>query len=215
MKKFIPVLIVIAILVLAVIAYFFFIKMPATMGSATYKDLLRVDTPLADAVISSPLTISGAARGTWYFEASFPIKLLDGSGKEIAVAIAQAQSDWMTTEFVPFSAILTFTAPTTSNGTLVFHKDNPSGLPENDDSFSLPIKFTPRTTSEKSCVIGGCSNQLCIEEGSSGATTCEFLPEYACYKTAECKRQPTGQCGFTPTPALTSCIENALSGIGK
>ena len=58
-----------------------------------------------------------------------------------AVIPAQAQSDWMTEEFVPFKAMLEFSAPTTATGTLVLEKDNPSGLPENADSLIVPVKF--------------------------------------------------------------------------
>lgn len=92
--------------------------------------------------VSSPLTITGRARGTWYFEASFPVRLKDGSGKEIAVVPAQAQEEWMTTEFVPFRVTLTFAPqPSGSRGTLVFQKDNPSDLRELDDSLEFPVVF--------------------------------------------------------------------------
>ena len=104
-------------------------------------DLIRLDQPMPNQIISSPLTITGQARGIWYFEASFPIKLLDGNGQEIAIAIAQAQGEWMTEEFVPFTAQITFTKPSTAKGTLILEKDNPSDLPANSDQLSVPIKF--------------------------------------------------------------------------
>jgi hypothetical protein len=48
----------------------------------------------------------------------------------------------MTTEYVRFSAALEFTAPAAgSRGTLIFKKDNPSGLPEHDDSREVPVVF--------------------------------------------------------------------------
>src|ERR1700746_2179249 len=43
--------------------------------------------------VTSPLTITGKAKG-WYFEASFPVKLLDGQGNVLASGPAQAQGDW-------------------------------------------------------------------------------------------------------------------------
>jgi hypothetical protein len=85
--------------------------------------------------------VSGEARGSWYFEASFPVRLLDGNGQEIARGPAQAQGDWMTTNFVPFTVQLTFSPPTTPVGTLVLEKDNPSGLPQNAMSISIPVDF--------------------------------------------------------------------------
>ena len=44
-------------------------------------DTVVVDIPEIDAQVSSPLTVSGRARGTWYFEASFPVQLLDTDSK--------------------------------------------------------------------------------------------------------------------------------------
>jgi spore germination protein GerM len=86
--------------------------------------------------------IEGQARGSWYFEASFPIKLLDSSGKELAVTIAQAQSDWMTADFVPFKAVINLSVlPEINEGILVFQKDNPSGLPKNDKEVRVPVYF--------------------------------------------------------------------------
>ena len=47
----------------------------------------------------------------------------------------------MTEELVPFSATAVFEAPLTDNGRVIFEKANPSGLPENQAEYSLPIKF--------------------------------------------------------------------------
>lgn len=109
--------------------------------TASVEDLIYVDNPQPEAVVKSPLLVTGAARGNWYFEASFPVRLLDGNGKEVVVQPAQAQGEWMTTEFVPFSVKLTFTAPTTTAGTLVLEKDNPSGLPQYAAELRIPIRF--------------------------------------------------------------------------
>src|SRR5687768_13489706 len=57
--------------------------------------LINVTEPQADAIVSSPLTVKGEARGPWYFEASFPVRLYDDVGTEIAVGVAQAQGEWM------------------------------------------------------------------------------------------------------------------------
>ncbi|MFH1012267.1 MAG: Gmad2 immunoglobulin-like domain-containing protein [Candidatus Peregrinibacteria bacterium] len=103
-------------------------------------DLIRVNTPARDQIITSPLEVSGEARGVWFFEASFPLRLLDEKRQEIAVTIATAQGPWMTEDFVPFKALLTFETDA-KRGFLVFIKDNPSDLPEHDDAFFLPIRF--------------------------------------------------------------------------
>ncbi len=91
--------------------------------------------------LRSPLLIVGEAR-LWYFEATFPIRLLNEAGREIAVGYASADGEWMTEDWVPFTAELTFSPqPLGSRGTLVLEKDNPSGLPENDDRVEIPVKF--------------------------------------------------------------------------
>lgn len=105
-------------------------------------DLIHVASPGPGEMIQSPLMAQGEARGHWFFEASFPIHLLDGNGKELTVGIAQAQKEWMTTEFVPFSTTMQFQKPQTETGTLVFKKDNPSGLPEHDDELRIPVLFS-------------------------------------------------------------------------
>ncbi len=105
-------------------------------------DLIRINTPRPGMKVESPLTIAGDARGTWFFEASFPVILTDWDGKIIAEGHAEAQSDWMTENFVPFTATLTFTKPSYGErGTLILKKDNPSGLPEHDDALEIPVTF--------------------------------------------------------------------------
>lgn len=110
--------------------------------------LIRVDSPKSGEKVTSPLIVTGEARGTWYFEASFPVRLLDANGQELAVMPAQAQADpatgevnWMTENFVPFSVTLNFPQPQTETGTLVLKKDNPSGEPQFADQIEIPVKF--------------------------------------------------------------------------
>lgn len=113
------------------------------IGNALEKTaLIQVTDPTPNQYVSSPLTITGQAVGSWYFEASFPIKLFDAGNNLLAEGIAQAQADWMTTDFVPFTTTLNFVAPPrNSTGTLILYKDNPSGLSVNDDQLIIPILF--------------------------------------------------------------------------
>lgn len=59
-----------------------------------------------------------------------------------------------------------------------------------------------------SCVRAGCSSQLCVDarQTESGGSTCEYRPEYACFRNAICESQADGRCGFTPSAALTACL---------
>ncbi len=113
-------------------------------------DLITVSVPKPFSVIASPLAISGQAKGSWYFEASFEVELQNNQGIVIAKGVATATADWMTTEFVPFAATLQFINPYTSgqtddvkNGILVFKKANPSGEPQNDNVMKVKVRFAP------------------------------------------------------------------------
>jgi hypothetical protein len=102
-------------------------------------DLIRADFPKPNDVVSSPINIRGEARGYWFFEASFPVKLTDKDGNIIAQHYAQAKDDWMSEDFVPFSADLEFFFSGTEKGELILEKDNPSGLPEYEDFLRIPV----------------------------------------------------------------------------
>ena len=60
------------------------------------------------------------------------------------------------------------------------------------------------------CYAGGCSGQICSDQAGA-VSTCEYKEEYACYKTAICQRQPSGQCGWTQTPEFTKCLQDSQS----
>lgn len=105
-------------------------------------DKIVVDTPKNNMEVKSPVTITGKARGTWYFEASFPITIVDWDGKIIGEGHAEAQGDWMTTDFVPFKASITYVNATSSysnKGAIILKNDNPSGDPERDMSIEIPV----------------------------------------------------------------------------
>lgn len=112
------------------------------IGNANEKsDLIVLETPRPGALVESPLMLNGMARGNWYFEADFPVKIYDGNNFLLGLAIAQAQDDWMTTEFVDFETELSFSIPSTKNGLIILEKDNPSGLEENYDELIVPVVF--------------------------------------------------------------------------
>lgn len=118
-----------------------------TTQAAGIPDLITVDSPKpGDTISSTTITVTGKARGTWYFEASFPVVLTDWDGRIIAQGPAQAQSDWMTQDFVPFKITLNFTKPVAGDpaanrGFLILKKDNPSGDPARDQSVEIPVFF--------------------------------------------------------------------------
>lgn len=141
---------VVLVVLVALLSVFYKPTPPPTSGNPselTYKDLIKVIRPGQNEVVSNPLVVEGQARGSWYFEASFPVVLVDWDGKIIAQGPAQAQGEpgaWMTSDYVPFKATLTFNlepGTPSDRGALILRKDNPSGLPANDDAFEIPIRF--------------------------------------------------------------------------
>lgn len=104
-------------------------------------DQIKVDRPERGAVITSPLAVRGRARGTWFFEGDFPLVLLDGGGNPVARGFAIAQAEWMTPEFVPFAAVLSFESSAHGPGRLVLKKDNPSDRRERSDALVVPVVF--------------------------------------------------------------------------
>ena len=113
---------------------------PSVQQQQQLPDTLKVNAPKVNAEIKSPMRISGEARA-WYFEAEFPVRVIDESGKELGVGQARALGDWMVDEFVPFEGAVSFNPGSATRGFVVFEKANPSGLPENDQSYAIPVTF--------------------------------------------------------------------------
>lgn len=149
MKRLLILFIIIAAVAVGAGYYFGRYQPAAPSATPLADDLVVLYEPLPGQTgVTSPLTVRGKARGTWYFEASFPVTLKDYQGNILAQAPAQAKGDWMTTEFVEFEVTLVFQGPTATEtseaakvGTLILQKDNPSGLPQYDDSREITIYF--------------------------------------------------------------------------
>ncbi|MBX9765578.1 Gmad2 immunoglobulin-like domain-containing protein [Patescibacteria group bacterium] len=114
-----------------------------TSGTFSYinasNDLIVVNSLKPGDVVGNTFTIAGMARGYWFFEASFPIEIQDSNGNTLAITVAQAEGEWMTEEFVPFTAQVNLTTPYSGQAIVVLKKDNPSGEPQNDASVSFPV----------------------------------------------------------------------------
>lgn len=117
-------------------------SIPADKPIIHLKDLIVVTSPSLNKDISSPINITGKAVGNWFFEASFPIKLVNEDGSTLLENYIMADGKWMTESFVPFSKTISFPQPAkTTNGTLILYKANPSGMPEHADSLVIPLQF--------------------------------------------------------------------------
>lgn len=64
---------------------------------------------------------------------------------------------------------------------------------------------------EGGCVINGCAGYECVDANSPEANNpqCNLgvkATQDSCYRFAICQRQPTGNCGWTHTPAYQACM---------
>jgi len=102
-----------------------------------------------------------------------------------------------------------FTALTSPEGILVggTHRSvtGPAGSAVTLDASQFYLRAKGQSTSRKPCIKTGCSRQVCSDE--EVITTCEYRSEYDCYKQARCERQANGECGFTQTRELTTCLK--------
>lgn len=99
--------------------------------------------PEPEELVTSPLELSGEAVGPWFFEGSFPYRLQTLDGDVLASGAVTAEGDWQTADFVDFSATIEFDIEARVRGSLVLMKDNPSGLPANDESLAIPLTMQP------------------------------------------------------------------------
>jgi hypothetical protein len=58
---------------------------------------------------------------------------------------------------------------------------------------------------EDGCHLGGCGSEVCSDQ-EGVASPCIWYPALVCYRDAICARQPSGACGWTPTPELDACL---------
>lgn len=166
-------------------------------------------SPLEQSIVSSPIYIEGEVVSDWYWEGIFNIELRNEAGDVIGSTYASAEESWMQEGYVRFTATMAYETDE-KRGNLVFMKANPSGLPENDEEYSILVLLAQPTTNN-GCVVTGCSGQICSDE--EVATTCEYLDHYVCYKNAICERQDNGLCGWTPTQELGTCIGTNTGGL--
>ena len=109
-------------------------------GTSAYPELRA---PLVGADVTSPLRLAGEAPGSWFFEASFPFRLVAADGEVLATGAVAANGDWMTESLVPFEQTIDFEVQVRTAAVLHLNKDNPSALPENDAAIEVPLHLLP------------------------------------------------------------------------
>jgi hypothetical protein len=144
--------VIFAIIIVILLGILIFVKSPRAPLSGSVPEApsyptspdghVEIADPVPGQTMISPKAVSGwVTGGEWFFEGTFPVKVVDADGTVLGQGQAQAQGDWMSTGTVAFTGTISFSAPHFETGTIVFSKDNPSGLPQNDESFSVPVRF--------------------------------------------------------------------------
>ena len=94
MSKIILIIIIIIVIVIIGVGGYRVYQLTKTPKEEEEKaDIIKVDNPKSSQAISSPLAITGQARGSWFFEASFPVNLFDDNNFLLGAATAQALGD--------------------------------------------------------------------------------------------------------------------------
>lgn len=71
---------------------------------------------------------------------------------------------------------------------------------------SIPVDLSATHETEKECVLAGCNNELCVEQGQEQLTACEIVPENECLQFSKCVRISPNKCGFKPTYESELCM---------
>lgn len=101
---------------------------------------VTVSSPGPGGTVDKAFTVTGKAPGPWFFEAQFPLQVRDSDDNVIGHGTATTSGDWQSDAIIPFSASVTIDEPTyKGTARLILMRDNPSGLPENDDAIEFPI----------------------------------------------------------------------------
>lgn len=115
-------------------------------GAVRYRNAspqdISIATPAPRAAIGTPLVVTGSVRGSWAFEGSFPVTLINKDGGWIEKGYAVLEGDWMTDAMVPFTATLPYVYDAYTHGSIVLEKANPSDASEHDAAVEIDIVFS-------------------------------------------------------------------------
>ncbi len=107
-------------------------------------------------IIKSPLDIKGNSNHVWFgFEGSLgTVELVGESGQSLAKSGLNIIGEWMTEKAVDFESKIEFNSKGEKQGKLIFRSENPSGEPNKEKSFTIPVKFEQATTEQNNSKKG-------------------------------------------------------------
>ena len=105
-------------------------------------------SPLPDSEIDCKFTLAGKMPREWFFENSFSYSIIV-DGKEVLAGSVQSKDDYTEKEILEFAEEIECKEGCIGEGEIVLKNANPSGLPENDDQYRIPVKFTSKCSVEE------------------------------------------------------------------
>ncbi len=125
------------------------------------ESLISVTTPAPQATINPNIgiSLSGSAKGNWFFEATAPVAVYDNANNKLAEKYISAHGDWMTTSFVTFSGTIDpFLTHGALAGYVLFSNSNPSDNEGTRHSIKVPVTFSPQEITKIKVYFGNSLN---------------------------------------------------------
>lgn len=139
---------ILGFIIVILLCILFFVPAKPTGNNVVQKtEGIEIISPNLNEPISSPLKITGVVNGNGWsgFEGQVgTVELVNSEGTTIITTILKATSDWMKAP-TNFEAILDFSGYE-GDAILLFHNENPSGIPEKDKTYILPVKILKSKT---------------------------------------------------------------------
>jgi hypothetical protein len=120
---------------------------PTVQGprEAAADEYATVATPVANARVASPLTVSGAAPEAWFFEDQFDAILLGDDGVVYAQAPARASADWSGQGPKPFAAEFAFSVSAETPATILLQERATDEEQDEPLEVRIPVVLAPTT----------------------------------------------------------------------
>lgn len=180
---------------------------------------IKVSTPNSGGSVKNEMGVEGVAKTSWFAQGIAQGDVRNEKNEKIGAFTIRTQSTAKDNSFVTFTGKVLYGDPGTKTGYVIFNKANPTADTTKNMSLWVPVRFQETSSSgntfltppggTRECRKTGCSGQICSD--TDMITTCEYKQEYACYQTARCERQVSGECGFTQTSELSNCLAQSGS----